>query len=168
VDIILIVLRLTHILAGIFWTGAAVLMTAFLLPTVRAMGAEGGKFIQYLLGKQRLSMYISLAAILCTLAGLALYWRVSGGLQLARMLTLSGLALTIGSAAGVLAAILGSVVTAPIATRMEALSKEIQSAGGPPKPEQMTELQRLQVRLGQAGLWGTILLVITAVGMAIA
>ena len=167
-DIILVVLRLTHILAGVFWTGAAVLMTAFLLPTVRAMGADGGKFVQYLLGRQRLSMCISIAAILCTFTGLALYWRVSGGFQLDRMLAPTGLALTIGAAAGVLAAILGGVVSSPTATQMETLSKKIQSAGGPPKPEQMTELQCLQVRLGQAGLWGAILLVITVVGMALA
>ena len=167
-DIIIIVLRVIHILAGIFWTGATVLQTAFLIPTVNALGAEGDKFMKYLMGKQRLPMYISLSAILCTFTGVVLYWRVSGGLQLALIFAASGLALTIGSVAGVLAWILGGAAILPTVTREQALSKEIQSAGGPPKPELIAELGRLHKRLGQLGVWGMILLVIAAVGMAMA
>lgn len=40
-----IVLRLTHISAGTFWVGAAIFITLFLDPTVRAAGAEGGRFM---------------------------------------------------------------------------------------------------------------------------
>jgi len=136
------------------------------MPTARAMGPEGGKFVQFILGKQRMSIYISLSAILTTLAGTAIYWITSGGLQPAWIFTSSGSIFTIGAITGIAAAILGGVVTAPTAARMEALSKEMQSAGAPPKPEQLDQLQVLQKRLGQAGLWGTILLVVTVVMMA--
>ncbi len=166
-NILFISLRLIHILAGTFWVGAAVVTTAFLMPTARAMGPEGGKFVQFVLGKQRMSNYISLSAILTTLAGIALYWITSGGLQPAWISTSAGSIFTIGAITGIVAAILGGVVTAPTAARMEALSKEMQSAGGPPKPEQLAQLQELQKRLGTAGLWGTLLLVVTIVTMAI-
>ena len=165
-NILYITLRALHIIAGAFWVGAAVVTTAFLMPTARAFGPEGGKFVQFILGKQRMSNYISLSAILTTLAGTALYWITSGGLQKAWIFTSAGSIFTIGSITGILAAILGGVVTAPTAARMEALSKEMQSAGAPPKPEQLDQLQVLQKRLGQAGLWGTILLVVTVVMMA--
>jgi hypothetical protein len=167
-NIIFVGLRLIHILAGSFWVGAAVVTTAFLMPTARALGPEGGRFVQAILGKFRLSNYISLSAILTTLAGIALYWIASDGLQPAWIFTSAGIILSIGAMTGIVAAILGGVVTAPTAARMEALSKEMQSAGGPPKPEQLAQLQKLQLRLGQAGLWGTILLVVTIVAMAIA
>lgn len=166
-NILFIGLRLIHILAGTFWVGAAVVTTAFLMPAARALGPEGGKFIQFILGKLRMSNYISLSAILTTLSGIAFYWIVSGGLRSAWIFTSSGTIFTIGAITGIAAAILGGVVTAPTAARMEALSKEMQSAGGPPKPEQLAQLKELQKRLGQAGLWGTILLVITVVTMAI-
>ena len=166
-NILFIALRSIHIVAGTFWVGAAVVTTAFLMPAARTMGPEGGKFVQLILGKQRMSNYISLSAILTTLAGLALYWLTSGGLQPAWIFTSAGSIITVGAVAGVLAAILGGVVTAPTAARMEALSKEMQSAGGPPEPEHLAQLQALQKRLGQAGLWGTILLVVTLVTMAI-
>ena len=164
---IFIALRFIHILAGTFWVGAAVVTTAFPMPAARAIGPEGGKFINAVLGKHRLSNYISLSAILTTLAGIALYWITSGGLQPAWMSTSAGLIFTIGSITGIAAAILGGTVTAPTAARIEALSKEMQSASGPPKPEQLAQLQALQKRLGIAGLWGTILLVVTIVAMAI-
>jgi hypothetical protein len=166
-NILFISLRLIHILAGTFWVGAAVVTTAFLMPAARASGPEGGKFVQFILGKQRLSNYISLSAILTTLPGIALYWFASGGLQPAWISTAAGFIFTIGATTGIAAAILGGVVTAPTAARVEALSKEMQSTGGPPKPEQLAQLQELQKRLGQAGLWGTILLVVTVVTMAI-
>jgi hypothetical protein len=164
---IYIALRFVHILAGTFWVGAAVVTTAFLMPAARAIGPEGGKFINVVLGKQRLSNYIPLSAILTTLAGIALYWITSGGLQPAWIFTSAGSIFTIGSITGIAAAILGGAVTAPTAARIEALSKEMQSAGGPPKPEQLAQLQALQKRLGQAGLWGMLLLVVTIVAMAI-
>jgi hypothetical protein len=166
-NLVFIALRLIHIAAGTFWVGAAVVTTAFLMPTARAIGPEGGKFVQFILGKQHLSNYISLSAILTTLAGIVLYWRASNGLQTAWMFAPAGLIFTIGAITGIIASILGGVVTAPTASRMEALAKEMQSASSPPKPEQVAQLQRLQLRLGQAGLWGTILLVITIITMAI-
>ncbi len=167
-DILLIVLRLTHILAGIFWAGAAVMLAAFLTPAVRAMGSDGGKFMQQLVGKQQFSLYLSLAAWLTTLAGIVLYWRASLGFQIAWMLAPSGLTLTIGAVAGIITALIGQFVNAPTALRMEALAREMQSAGGPPKPQQIAEMQKLQARLGQAGVWAAILLVISAAAMAIA
>ncbi len=166
-NILYIVLRFVHILAGTFWVGAAVVTTAFLMPAARAIGPEGGKFIQFLLGKQRLSNYISLSAILTVLPGIAVYWIKTSGLQSAWVFTSAGLIITIGVITGIVAAILGGAVTAPTAARMEALSKEMQSAGGPPKPEQLAQLKELQTRLGQAGLWGAVLLVITIVTMMI-
>jgi hypothetical protein len=51
---------------------------------------------------------------------------------------------------------------------MQALAKEMQAAGGPPKPEQLAEMQKLQARMGKAGVWGAILLVISTAAMAIA
>ncbi len=166
-NILYIVLRFLHILAGTFWVGSAVLTTAFLMPAARAMGPEGGKFVQFVLGKRRLSNYISVSAILTTVPGIAIYWLKTGALQSAWVFTSSGMFLTIGAITGIAAAILGGTVTAPTSARMESLSNEMQAAGGLPKPEQLAKLQELQKRQGQAGLWGTILLVITIVTMAL-
>lgn len=40
----ILVLRLLHIVAGVFWVGAAITVTFFTMPVVRATGAVGGEF----------------------------------------------------------------------------------------------------------------------------
>ncbi len=50
-------LRLIHILAGIFWVGAILLIAGFLLPTSRATGREGARFMQHLMLKRRLPAF---------------------------------------------------------------------------------------------------------------
>ena len=147
--ILFISLRLIHILAGTFWVGAAVVTTVFLMPAARAMGPEGGKFLQFVLGKSRMSNYISLSTILTTLSGIAFYWMVSGGLRSAWVFTSSGSIFTIGSMTGIAAVILGGVVTAPTAARMEALSKEMQSAGGHPSRNNSRNTKRCKSDLAR-------------------
>jgi uncharacterized membrane protein len=52
-----LLLRLIHILAGVFWVGAIFLIAGFLLPTARAMGREGGRFMQHLMLQRRLPVF---------------------------------------------------------------------------------------------------------------
>ncbi len=167
-DIVLVVMRLVHILAGTFWVGAALLTTFFVEPAARGLGPEGGKFMQRLSGAHRMPVYMSLAALLTTLAGLWLYWRASVGFVIPWILAPSGLTLTIGALAGILAAILGSVVMSPTAKRMAELGKAMQAAGGPPQPEQLAAMGALQARLHRAGLWDAALLIVSVTGMAVA
>jgi uncharacterized membrane protein len=164
----LIVLRIVHILAGVFWAGAAIMLAAFLEPTARALGPDGGKFMQRLTGQMRLTLFILLAAFLNILSGLGLYWILSGGFQVRWLTSSLGLSLTIGALAAIVTFILGLAVTRPTLLRMGALGQEIQSAGGPPKPEQMAEMQALQKRLATAGRIGAVLLVIAVIGMSVA
>jgi len=163
-----IVLRIVHILAGVFWAGAAIMLAAFLEPTARALGPDGGKFMQRLTGQMRLTFFILLAASLNVLSGLGLYWLLSGGFQVRWITSSLGLSLTIGALAAIVTFILGLTVTRPALLRMGALGRAIQSAEGPPTPEQMAEMQALQKRLATAGRIGAVLLVIAVIGMSVA
>lgn len=167
-DIGLILLRLVHILAGIFWAGGAVISAALLVPAVRALGPDGAKFMQQFIGKQKFSVYMSIGAILTVVAGSLLFWRDSNGLQAAWIFGPTGLMLTIGALAGIAGFLIGLLVSGPTATQVETLGKAMQTAGGPPKPEQIAAMQKLQMRLGQAGIWGALLLVVSSAAMAIA
>jgi hypothetical protein len=167
-DILLITLRVIHIFAGVFWTGAAIMLAGFVEPTVRALGPEGGKFMQRMAGVGRLSLFMFLSSLLATLAGIWLYWRTSLGFQPAWILSPTGLVLTIGSIAGILEAVLGNLISGRTAAQMVALGQKVESAGGPPTPEQMQQLGALSEQLRRAGVWGAILLSIAVIAMAIA
>jgi hypothetical protein len=97
-----------------------------------------------------------------------MYWQVSSGFTGSWIVSGSGLALTIGSLAGILAFVAGFIINRPVTERLAAMSKEMQSSGGLPSPEQMEELRTQQERLSKGGLYVAILLAISVIGMSIA
>ena len=63
----LIVLRAVHVIAGAFWVGAALMLVAFVAPTVRALGPDGGGLaesalydVQGLIGRATQSLAVRL------------------------------------------------------------------------------------------------------------
>jgi uncharacterized membrane protein len=166
-DAITIVLRLIHIFAGVFWAGSTLTLAGFVEPAARAAGPEGARFIQRLAGQTRFTFFAGLAAPLTILAGLALYWRDSG-LRPEWILTPSGLGFTVGGLAGIIAFVLGFAVMAPTSGQVAALGKEMQAAGGPPNPAQVTKMQALQEKLHNGGIWEAVLLAIAVIAMATA
>jgi uncharacterized membrane protein len=165
---LIVLLRIIHILAGVFWAGTAFLLAAFLEPNARALGPDGGKFMQRLVGQMHLTTIVLVTAFLNIAAGIWLYWIFSSGFNMEWIGSDQGLSLTIGAVAAIVTFILGLAVTRPTLLRMGALGREIQSAEGPPKPEQMAAMQALQKRLATAGRIGAVLLVIAVIGMAVA
>jgi uncharacterized membrane protein len=165
---ILIGLRLVHVFAGVFWAGTAFMLAGFLEPAVQAAGPDGSKFMQRLMQGTPFALVMNLSAALATLTGLALFWWASGGMQPGWLLSQTGVSLAVGSAAGILAVIVGIGVSGPTAHRLAALSQQMQVADGPGAGAVLGELRALQQRLSRAGQLGALLLAITVTGMAVA
>lgn len=166
-DIYMISLRLLHIFAGIFWVGTAFFFVLFLEPTITTAGPAGGT-VMGRLTLTRFPMVMAVSSIVTVVVGVLMYLKDSSGLQVNWIAAPSGVAITIGSLAGILAFLLGAIVQMPASARMAALQKEIQAAGGPPTPSQMAELHVLLDRISNASRWGAVLMVIAVIGMAIA
>lgn len=132
-DIDMIVLRTIHILSGTFWVGTAFFFVLFFEPTLKAAGPAGGTVMGRLM-LTRFPMAMVFSSILTVAAGFLLYLIDSGGFQIHWISTSSGVTMTIGSVAGILAFLLGLTVQMPASARMAALQGEIQAAGGPPAP----------------------------------
>ena len=162
----MIVLRLIHIGAGVFWAGSAFTIVGFILPAAARAGAAGGQYMLRLL-QLRFSQVVVGAATLNVLAGLLLYWRDSGGLQLAWITTPTGLVETVGALAALVSWIIAGAMTAPAAVRLVRLGTEVERGGKPPSPEQGRQIGALQVRLGQAARANAALLAVAVLCMAI-
>ncbi|MGH2606980.1 MAG: hypothetical protein ACRDG5_10355 [Anaerolineales bacterium] len=165
-DWLMIILRVLHILAGVFWAGGAFLVAAVIQPAMRDLGPEAGKFMLRLADRGRLSAYSSAAAGINVLTGLVMYERVSGGYSEAWLLTGRGLALTIGAWAGLIAFVVGIVVLGRAGRRLGELGKALQATGQPPSSQQQAEMMRLQRRMSAGGTWVATLLVISILGMS--
>ena len=164
----IVILRLIHIISGVLWAGASFSFAGFIEPAARHAGPEGGRFMQSLATRTRYSIAMGIAALLATLAGLWLFWIDSGRLNPAWLGTGTGLALTTGGAAGILAAIIGFTFQFSSTRRLEKLGQEIGRSGGAPSPAQAQELQQLQGKLRMGGRWIAGLLAIVVVTMATA
>jgi uncharacterized membrane protein len=163
---ITLLLRLIHILGGIFWVGAAFVAAGFLVPAVRATGREGGQFMQYVMQKRRLPVFLGVAMVLTVLSGFALFARLAAASGGAWASSRSGIGYGIGGAAAVLGALVGAVVNGSAGRRMAAIGERARDTGSPP-PEQQGEIERLQARIAVGSRMTAGLLAIAAAAMAI-
>lgn len=165
-DTYMVVLRILHILAGVFWVGAALMTTLFLQPTAQDLGPAAGPFMAHLAGKKRLVDWVLRAAGLTVLAGVLMYWRVSGGLDGDWLTSAPGVSLTIGALCGIAAFSLGLAVVKPTIMATLAIGRDVAESGGPPTPEQGAALQALQSRGKTVGRIVVPLLIVAVSGMA--
>ena len=164
----LILLRLIHILFGVFWAGTAMFNAIFLIPAVRALGPAGGQVMQEIAGKRKLPVYFLVAGILTVLSGFALFWHDSAGFSNGFMRSAGGRTFAVGGLFALIAVLVGIFVVTPAAMRLTKLGAAIAAAGKPPTPEQAAEVQRLQIRLGMMAMLAAGLLTITTICMAVA
>jgi uncharacterized membrane protein len=161
-----IILRLLHIISGVFWVGAALMLTLFISPTVAATKDAGQGFMRHFMGNTKFNLAMWTSVIITVLAGFGLYWIDSQGFTSAW--THSGPGIGFGTAAGF--ALLG-LITGVILNRnsnaMAQLGAHIQSQGKPPSPEQSVQLQKLGRALAIGGKLNAIFLILATMGMAI-
>ena len=163
-DIVMIVLRLIHIGSAMYWAGSAFFIVTYLTPIAQAAGPEGAKVMQRLAMSSFPRVLPSVGGI-TVLAGLLMYWKDSGGLQLIWITTPTGLGFTFGALMGLTSLIIGATVTAPTINRLAAIAREAMASGKPPTPEQMKEIPGLQLKMTNASIWNAIFLALAILGM---
>lgn len=159
-----LVLRLIHIVSGVFWVGAGLVSAFFISPALAATGEAGQKMMGHMIQKGRMSVYITAAAILTVLAGAALYWRDSQGFTSPWTSSAAGWGFGIGAVAG----IIGLGTGMGVGMNAKKLGEIAAAAQGKPTPEQISEMQAAQKRMSTASKLSTVALVIALACMATA
>lgn len=167
-DVYMAVVRLLHIVAGVFWAGSAAFFFFFIEPTVNKLGPNAGPFMEEMTVRRKLPIVFSVSSIVTVIAGVLLYWRSSGGFDLDWITSSTGLTFTIGAVSAIAAFFGGLFLIRPRVGRMSALGAEMQQGGGPPSDAQMAEMQSIQHSLRAIGLVDLILLTIAVAAMATA
>ena len=164
---LIVVLRLLHIFAGVFWAGAIFTLARFVLPAVAATGPAGQQFMRQLTMVQGLTKTMTIAGLTTVLAGLALMWHDSAGFNAGWMGSGMGVVLSIGGLSGIGAAAVG-IRSGIKASRLGELFKEMDAAKGSPRPEVVAEIQRIGAALAAGVRAVAIMLAVTVVCMAVA
>jgi uncharacterized membrane protein len=161
----LLLLRLIHILGGVFWVGTAMFNTFFLVPAMVKAGPAAGA-VSAGLAQRKLFVWLPIVAVLTMLSGLRLMMLVSGG-NSDWFLHRSGHVFSISGALAIIAFIVGMVVSRPAMMKAGKLS---QTAASDETSKKLIagELAKLQKRAAVGNAVAVVLLLLAAMGMAIA
>lgn len=138
-------LRLLHIVGGLVWVGAALIMTWYVEPTAARAGAAGSRFLRAIYRETNLPRMIPLSALITTAAVLLLYEMLSYS---DAMRSPMGLVLTAGAAFGLLAFLHGFFAVWRPAGRFAAALK----SGASDETQLATQEAKLR-RHGRISLW---------------
>ena len=163
-----IVLRVVHIVGGMFWVGATMFMTFFLAPVLASMGPAAGPVMAGM-AKRKLMTVLPIAALLTMLSGVRLMMIASAGFQAAYFQSTPGRAFAWGGTIAIVAFIFGMSVSRPAMMKAGALGQQMATA-----PDEATRT-RLAGELNAARRRGTVggaivltMLLVAVVLMAIA
>jgi uncharacterized membrane protein len=139
----LLILRILHIGAGVYWVGSTLLLAFVITPALKATGASGQKFVDYLITKKRFGTESAGAGSMSGIAGILLYWYDSQGLTSAWMHGNSGIGFTVGAVFGLIAFIFGVLTD----RKLKAMANLREQFGDSPSEEQTSQLQSLDKQL---------------------
>ena len=155
----LIILRLLHIVFGVFWAGSAIFFAVILQPRLRTLGPEIQARVMAALIPVMGPALIS-SAVITIVAGVTLALRLRWGNLDTFLNTGWGWAILIGFVASI-GALSSGVVTIVLANRMLTLGRSIGERA--PTPEEGARLQRIGARLPRLAR-STAVLVLIAIG----
>lgn len=162
----LMLMRVLHIVVGVFWVGT-LFFTAFLLfPAMRDAGPDGAKVGAQLM-KRNFTNIMPAAAVVAILAGIWLFYRISAGFNNEYMKSKPGMAYSIGGSAAIVALVIGLIAVRP--SMIKAMKLGMAAASAPPADQQrmQAEAGALRAKAGKANVVIAFLLLITVVAMAI-
>ena len=164
----LLVLRVVHIVGGMFWVGSGLFSAFYLMPALREAGPAAGAVMAGL-GRRRMFVVLPTVALLTVLSGIRLMQITSGNFSAEWFQSGRGATFAWSGTAAIAAFILGIFVVRPAGARAGALAQALQSA---PDDATRTRLNAQMARVQRIVAIGfpitSILLILAAVGMSVA
>ena len=108
----LLLARIIHVLTGVFWVGAMVFVSGFLIPSLAEVGPDAGK-VMAALQRRKFMVIVPVVATFTILSGIWLYWRASSGFQMEYMKSGPGHAYAFGAIFAISADRLSSAMSWP-------------------------------------------------------
>ncbi|MBI3166390.1 MAG: hypothetical protein HYZ24_17025 [Chloroflexi bacterium] len=149
--VLLIVLRILHVLGGVFWVGAALAMNLFINPSLRATAEAGQKVTAHLITQTKFAAALIVSSATTIIAGTWLYWIDSNGFSYGWMNTATGIVFGVGG----LFAFVGwgtGFVLSNTGAAMGKLAGQIRGAPTPDQQAQLAVLGRRQVNFSTINL----------------
>jgi uncharacterized membrane protein len=156
-DPVLFLLRLLHVVGGVYWGGAIFFTVLFLGPSIRDAGPDGAKVMQRIQARGFMT-WTPIVALLVILSGIELLRRISGNFHPAWFGTPGGITYSTGMLVTIVAFVIGFFVMRPAMAEAGRLA----AAGG-----DMSRVNALRARATAMSRIVAVLLLIAVVTMAV-
>jgi hypothetical protein len=164
----IIVLRLVHVLGGIFWVGSVTFNGVFLLPTLAGLGPAAGPVMAGL-QRRRMPTVLPVVAVLTMLSGLRLLQLTSAGFSAEYFASGPGIAYSLGGLAAIAGFAVGMAFTRPAMLRAAALAGQVAGAADDAARAALgAEVARMRSRGAKGNTVMLVLVSLAAVAMAVA
>lgn len=167
-DALFLLMRVLHVLLGVFWAGTLIFVATLLMPSVRDAGPDGGKVMLALMRRGYMSV-LPTVALITVLSGFWLYWNlmVTAGPGWAG--SMSARIYGTGAVTALVAFALGMLVLRPNALKVQSLMESLPNTPeGPARAAVMAELATPRARMAATAPWVAGLLGISTICMAVA
>lgn len=164
-DVTLAVLRAIHILGNVIWVGGTIVAAAYHEYIIDP--GDPRRTLERLAAYDAMSNMIGASGIVGILAGLVLYWIVSGGLDMAWITSAYGTSITVGAVAALIAFAIALPLVARTNSRTVALNEEVGDADEL-SAEQAETVERLRGRLVLGERSMAVFMTIAVLAMAVA
>jgi uncharacterized membrane protein len=163
-----LLMRLVHIVLGVFWVGAIIFVTIYFMPSVRDAGPDGGKVMLALMRRGYMNI-LPVVAVLTLLSGLWLYWQDTMAAGSTWAGSMSARIYGVGALAALVAFVIGASVMRPNAMKLSALMESLPNTPeGPARAALMADMNGPRARMTAAAPWVAALLSIATACMAVA
>jgi uncharacterized membrane protein len=161
-----LVLRLVHIILGVFWAGTVFFLVLFLAPAMGRVGPDSGK-VMVQINKARFFEIMPLAALITILSGTWLMWIDSNGFGAPFFGSHWGVSLTVGGVAALMAFLVGTLIMRPATLRMLALGPRLGAAQSDEERGALgAQMDVLRRRSRTSSVWVAWLLLLAVAAMA--
>jgi len=168
-DITMIVLRLFHIFAGVFWVGAGLMAICSPRTFTQFAGEEGKRFGQRFMSQSKYGMFMGIASMLTVLSGALMYWRVSKRVSVDLAHVANRYRADDWRACGHSGACPGNDCSFADGCAIVGVGqRDCRGGRNAQHPAQAQTLGQLQARIAKANTWSAIFLITATIGMAIA
>lgn len=140
-DILVTLLRLTHIVAGIVWVGLAATGAWVVHPVGKKLGDKGDSLLRLFYGYSNYNKVFPVVAILTTLAGLILWGMRADGMQLQGFTNTGSIVMGIGALFGILAFGHGAGATGRFGGNYAKLARAVEE-GDASKADELAETRK--------------------------
>ena len=163
-----IVLRLVHVLGGIFWVGGMAVMALFIMPAIAGAGPAAGAVMAGI-NQKKFPVVMPIVALLTILSGLRLLMIDSAKFEGAYFQSPVGRTFATAGGIAILAFIVGVAMVRPAMMKSMALGQQMVSASDDATRTRIAaEMAATRQRGATANMTVIVLLALAALGMSVA